>query len=355
MKRCIPESLNEFIEISESYEYFKIMKNKKLDYGDVFKFNGKAHPGHKEDIELEGFITNGINNASGEPVIKVIGYGAILPIEHIKDQEIQKTGKKIKETSWGDEYIKEGVEYMPIHPKCNSKMERKLMSINDLRTGELYWLPLKAKNGFQWTDGWKYEGQEKDEDGFDIFKFSSTNNLYGIKNISYTDIELQSLIFEKKIAKQKNIMKRRIPTLYEYSTSYKSNDFSNVGTDEDGNTIGSCKKCDTKGNLVYTHKCKTNEKQTFIAEGKLGNINAYGIAKLFDKTGKHIGNCADTPNVISYVFKNYPQIEIIQMQNYAGGPKLSIDRDSSEGRNYISRGLDPKLNDQYEKAIDIFK
>ena len=101
-------------------------------------------------------------------------------------------------------------------------------------------------------------------------------------------------------------------------------------------------------------KNKMRNFDDFITEGNLGNINAFGLDKIFDKNGKHIGNCMDTPNVIAYAFQNYDEIETIQMKNYGGGPKISISRDSKEGKEYLKRGLDPKLKEQYEKSIDMY-
>jgi hypothetical protein len=102
-------NLDEFI--NESNDYIKIMKAKKLDYGDVFKFQGKAHPAHTKDIELSGYITNGEWTGSGDPMIKVVGYGSVIPIEAIKNQVIVKTGKRLKDTQWGPMPIKERYEH----------------------------------------------------------------------------------------------------------------------------------------------------------------------------------------------------------------------------------------------------
>jgi hypothetical protein len=39
----------------------------------------------------------------------------------------------------------------------------------------------------------------------------------------------------------------------------------------------------------------------------LGNINACGLAKLYDKKGNLVLNCLDTPNAIAVAFREYPK------------------------------------------------
>jgi hypothetical protein len=101
-----------------------------------------------------------------------------------------------------DDFIKEGYEYIPLHPKNKSKMERKLLSSNDLRVGDIYMLVDKGTNSSVWTDGWEYKEQFK-ENNKDFYKFVSTNNLYDKKETVIASDDLEQLIFDKKIAKQK--------------------------------------------------------------------------------------------------------------------------------------------------------
>lgn len=99
-----------------------------------------------------------------------------------------------------DDFINEGIEYTPIHPKCKSKIERKLMSINDLRVGDTYMIARGTKES--WQDGWKYTDQLK-ENNVDVFKFVSTNELYDVKELKIPADDIDTMIFNRKIAKQK--------------------------------------------------------------------------------------------------------------------------------------------------------
>jgi len=112
---------------------------------------------------------------------------------------------RVKSLYYIDESEKpSSVRFIHYHPKCKVKMERKLMSINELRIGELYLIATDIKNRLQWTGDWKYVGEKTDEKTKQkMFIFKSESNLYQIKDIDFLEDEMNGLIFHKEIAKQK--------------------------------------------------------------------------------------------------------------------------------------------------------
>ena len=103
-----------------------------------------------------------------------------------------------------------------------------------------------------------------------------------------------------------NVDASKLPVEMEESNDRLKN-FSNVGTDEDGNLIGNCKLCHTNGVLIPFHDCKKmneqNETNSGISEETLiSNLKSRGLRHL--EMNIQVGSEV-LPGIVAYSLPGY--------------------------------------------------
>ena len=80
---------------------------------------------------------------------------------------------------------------------------------------------------------------------------------------------------------------------------------------------------------------------------KAGNVNAAFVATIYDKQGKELGTCMDTPNNMAYAFAINEKADTI-----TGWLSGAVKRDSLKDRfAWITKPADAQYHSQYVKYL----